>query len=129
MSARPIRPKHGGWRRLMWWKRLHPAAELLCGLLMAGKGWEQTTYILKHRDCHVSFWIANRWYGFGICINGLNVSPNDTAGIDRWSRKIVLAHVKAFLRNGNATANSAEVVDLARRVTREFTSHIGERAA
>jgi hypothetical protein len=96
-------------------------------LLDAGEGWDTDHYHLTHRRCGVSMWIANRWYGFELAIDG---RPASTGGrkvsLDWWSQGALIKGVKRHLAGHRS--NSEEIAQLARRVTREFTEQASRAA-
>jgi len=97
---------------------IHPAAELVIGVVDCGQGWTTDGFRLNHSDTGVSIWIRNQWHGFGFRIDGYEAMPNDLpGGVDKRSRKQVITAVKRHLKHGTLAADDAKLRAFALRVT------------
>lgn len=109
----------GVWRAFFW-KRPHPAVDLVARLLREPDGWSQTHFHLTHERCGVSIWITNRWCGFGVRIDGNSASPESRIpGMGWFDKRLLISHLKRHL-SGQHVGTHPQVAAFAHRVIREM---------
>lgn len=114
------------WRRGLTSPSAH-IAELVIGLLESDEGWSEDLFHLKHEATKVSIWIANKDYGLGVQVGGVEARPGNSIDLCPYWRKQIWERVEARQARETARHLQESTVRLASNII-DFHERKSKRA-